>query len=184
MFPAFGLTLILMVPSAPVPKVIAPVGPAPYILNLKADDDGNISFPVTRTRRQTCNVFLQGPGGFNLETCVVDYGKGTVLVGLADLKDLKVYTAYGQEMIMLEATRKLENNLRVVVSSDGKKVDPTYLSQFKDNELILVTPELAKIKTASIPVVPPAEDAVPVGWGLWAAPPPPPPLVAPPVKKD
>ena len=183
MFPPFCLALILMVPGAPVPKVIAPVGPAPYILNLKVDDGGKIGFPVTRTRRQTYNVFLQAPGGFNLETCVVDSGKGTVYVGLTELKDLKVYTAYGREVSMQEAIKKLENKLKVVVSSDGKKVDPTYLSQLQDNELILVSPELVKSKSFIYPVVPPVADVVLAGWDLKAAPLPPPP-VPPPVKKD
>ena len=118
MFPTFGLTLILMVPTAPVPKNIPPVGPAPYILNLKADDDGNISFPVTRSRKRIVIATTTFQGGVRFENVIIDFGKGTVDVGLADLKDLKVYTAYGQEMSMLEAIRKLENNLRVVVSSD------------------------------------------------------------------
>ncbi len=184
MFPAFGLTLILMVPSAPVPKVIAPVGPAPYILKLEVDCDGKIGFPVTRTLKQTFTTFNQGLGGLNLEICVVDWGKGTVNVGLTELIDLKVYTAYGQEVSMREAIKKLENKLTVVVSSDGTKVDPNYLSPFQDNELILVSPELAKIKTASIPAVPTGDDIVPAGWILNGGPPLPPPPVAPPVKKD
>ena len=96
MFPALGLTLALMVPGAPIPKDIAPIGPAPYILNLKSENDGKVRFTVIRneTVKVTRVQFQGGPNGqqvpVQIESDVAV--QKHVRVELTELKDLKVYS--------------------------------------------------------------------------------------------
>ncbi len=206
MFPAFGLTLALLLPGAPIPKDIAPTGPAPYILNLKSENDGKVRFAVLRTEKVkvTRVQFQGGPNGQQVpvlvesEMAVQKY----VRIELADLKDLKVYTPEGKEVDVKDAAKKLGETTMAIASTNGQKVDPGYLKMFKDDVLVLVSPDLTPNGSAmsnypptmpAIGMMPPGAVRILPAPALPPAPPllPPapvevkPPVVKPPdVKKD
>lgn len=146
MFPAFGLTLALLAPGAPIPKDVAPAGPAPYILNLKSEDDGKVRFSVRRTEKvKVTEVTIQlGPNNQQVPVQVEREVAVTtqVRVELADLKDVKVYSVDGKEIDLKEAGKKLNEKTMAIASSNGAKVDPAFLKLFKDDVLVLVSPDL------------------------------------------
>ncbi len=147
MFAPFSLALALMTPGAPIPKDITPAGPPPYILNLKSDSDGKTRFQVLRTEKVKVSVvtFANGPNGqlvpvtTEREQTVMKYAR----VELAELKDLKVYSTDGKEVDIKDAAKKLAETSMAIASVNGQKVDSAFLKLFKDDVLILVSPDLA-----------------------------------------
>ncbi|AMV26604.1 hypothetical protein VT84_19555 [Gemmata sp. SH-PL17] len=128
-----SMTLAAPVP-APAPPV--PAGPAPRILELKADADGKIMVVVTRTEK------LQPPGAAVNPNGAVPVVARAKSVELGEVKDLTVTTADGKKLDTEEAIKKLVKGGTVVVSADGKPVSPTFLKMFKDDVLVLASPEL------------------------------------------
>ena len=140
------LIAALLVPAAPVPRDTAPTGPAPYILNLKAGQDGEVKVTVMRTEKQKVTVFqvVGGPGGAQAVQPVereVPVQK-FVQLGLADLKDVKAYSADGKEVAIKDAVKKANDGGLFIASANGQKVDPVYLKLFKDDVLVFVSPDL------------------------------------------
>ncbi len=160
MLPAFGLTLALMIPGAPVPKDVAPVGPAPYILHLKSENDGKVRFTVMRTEKVKVNsVHIQvGPNGQQVpvQTESEVTMQKHVRIELGDLKDLKVYTPEGKEVDVKDAAKRLSETTMAIASVNGQKVDPGFLKLFKDDVLILVSPDLTPTGSGVFYNFPPA----------------------------
>jgi hypothetical protein len=73
-----------------------------------------------------------------------------VTVELKEVRELTVYTADGKEADKARVLKQLEDGGPVVVSADGQKVDPRYLRLFKDDVLVLVSPELAGTGQTSV----------------------------------
>jgi hypothetical protein len=63
-------------------------------------------------------------------------------VPLTEVKDLAVTTADGKKVEVADAAKRLAKGGVVVVSADGKPVDPQHLKLFKGDVLVLVAPEL------------------------------------------
>jgi RNA polymerase sigma factor (sigma-70 family) len=61
---------------------------------------------------------------------------------LDKLKDLTVTTAAGKEISKEDALKRLAKGGIVVISADGNKISPAYLKVFKDDVLVLISPEL------------------------------------------
>jgi internalin A len=80
-------------------------------------------------------------------------------VELGKLKDLTVTTAGGQEISKEDALKRLANGGTVVVSVDGKKVSPACLKMFKDDVLVLISPDLA-VAGLGGPVLQPLDIAI------------------------
>jgi len=140
------MTAALLVPAAPVPRDTAPTGPAPYILNLRAGNDGEVTVTVTRTEKQKV-MMIQAVGGPNGAQVIQQVGKEVPVtlmfaLGLADLKDLKVFSADGKEVAIKDAVKKVNDGGLFVASANGKKVDASYLKLFKDDVLVFVSPDL------------------------------------------
>ena len=166
MFPAFYLTIALLAPGAPIPKDVAPAGPAPYILNLKSENDGKVRFSVRRTEKvKVTEVTIQlGPNNQQIPVQVEREVSVTtqVRVELAELKDVKVYGADGKEIDLKEAGKKLNEKAMAIASSNGAKVDPAFLKLFKDDILVLVSPDLQPISMGfNGPVMMPAMPLLP-----------------------
>lgn len=146
MFPALGLTLALMIPGAPIPKDIAPSGPAPYILNLKSENDGKVRFTVIRSEKvKVTTVQFQGdPNGQQVPIQIESEMtvQKRIRIELAELNELKVYTPEGKEVDIKDAAKKLSETTMAIASTNGQKVDPGYLKMFKDDVLVLVSPDL------------------------------------------
>jgi hypothetical protein len=158
MLTSFVLSMAL---AAPVPAAPAPVasGPAPRLMELKPNADGKVLFTVIRYDTQKVQI-AQGnavaPGGAApaVITREVKVPK-TETVELGDVKDLTVTTADGKKVDMADAAKKLKEGAVVVVSSDGKPVSPNFLKAFKDDVLVLASPELANTATTVPGVRPP-----------------------------
>ncbi|MCE9532368.1 MAG: hypothetical protein K8T89_14795 [Planctomycetes bacterium] len=117
--------------------------PPPRLLELKPEADGKVKIAVNRPKKAQPGFGglgapgvkpIQGGGGFmfqNLEK-----------VNLADVKDLTITTTSGKEITKEEGLKSLAKGGFVVVSADGKKISPDFLKMFKDDVLVLTSPEL------------------------------------------
>lgn len=138
-----------LVPGAPIPKDTHPAGPAPRVVELKPGTDGKITLTVLRQEKTTVNVTTVGPNGGppqvqQQERTVSRYAT----VELPDVKDLKAYSAAGKELDVKETLAKLKDGGVVVMSADGNKVDPTFTRVFKEDTVVLVSPEFANMQNA------------------------------------
>jgi hypothetical protein len=138
-------TLLAAMVAAPVPKDAAPAGPAPRLLELKAEQDGKIRVQVLRQVKQTVTVnTMVNKNGQN----VVEPQQREVVsnvmtrVELSEVKDLTIWSADGKEADKPMALKKLAEGAIVVISADGKKVDPKFMKLFRDDVLVLASPEL------------------------------------------
>jgi hypothetical protein len=157
MFTALTLTLAM---GAPVPPSTAPVpaGAAPRVLELKADANGKITLTVVRTEMvkvQAAAAIAPAPGN-NAPPPVVTREvpvQKQVTVELGEIKDLVVTTADGKKIDKEDALKRLANGGIVVASSDGKPVSPVFLKVFKDDTLVLTSPELVAPQGQMLPGV-------------------------------
>jgi len=149
MFTALTLSLALGAP-VPVPTAPVPMGVAPRVMELKANADGKITVTVTRMEKVQVgagNAILPNGG----PAAVPNGGPAAVLtrdvpmpkiVELGEVKDLAIMTADGKKLDKEEAMKKLAGGAVVVVSADGQPVSPAFLKVFKDDTLVLSSPEL------------------------------------------
>lgn len=146
MFTALTLSLAL---GAPVPPPADPVaaGAAPRLMEIKPDANGKVTVTVLRTELQKVQVAVGGavnPNGAPPANLVREVPvTKTATVELGEVKDLTITTADGKKVDKEEAVKKLAGGAVVVVSADGKPVSPVYLKVFKDDTLVLASPELA-----------------------------------------
>lgn len=147
MFTSLTLALALAAPVPPVAPAPTPAaGPAPRLVELKPADDGKVTVTVNRPAQAAGGVVVIGgigganPNGGPIQVQVQgDAPKG---VPLDEVKDLTVTTAGGKEVEVKDAMKQLAKGGVVVISADGKKVDPAYLKALKDDVLVLASPEL------------------------------------------
>lgn len=141
------LTLAIAI-GAPVPNQPPPVpaGTAPRVMELKPDANGKITLPVLRTEIQkvTSTAVIAGPGGGPVPGTVTREIPVTrqIVVEISEVRDLTITTVDGMKLDKDEALKKLTAGKVVVVSGDGKPVSPAFLSVFRDETLVLASPEL------------------------------------------
>jgi len=97
----------------------------PRLLELKLNADGKVKIPVYQTSMS----------GGHLSGIPEQ-------VELDKLKDLTVTTVGGKEISKEDALKRLGLGGLVVISTDGMKIPPAYLKVFKDEVLVLVSPDL------------------------------------------
>jgi hypothetical protein len=148
------LTLAAAMLADPAPQ-------APRLLDLNPDPDGKVRVQVVRPQRR--KVVVAGgavrPDGKPFQPAEereIEVQVST-RVELSEVKDLTVTTAGGREVERAAALKQLAAGGVVVASSDGRKVDPRYLKLFRDDVLVLVSPELVPPRTP--PAADPALDA-------------------------
>lgn len=168
------MTAALLVPAAPVPKDALPTGPAPYILNLRAGNDGEAKVTVVRTEKQKV-MMIQAVGGPNGAQVIQQVEKEVpvtrmVALGLADLKDLKVFSADGKDVAITDAVKKVNDGGLFVASANGKKVDASYLKLFKDDVLVFVSPDLIPQGGNGGMMMPGRAGGPDAGWQVQVAP--------------
>lgn len=142
-----ALTLSLAL-AAPVPATPAPVptGAAPRVVELKADASGKVMVTVTRTEKVQIGVapaIAPAPGNNGAVPPVQAVREVSVskTVELGEVKDLVITQADGMKVEADVAMKKLAEGAVVVMTSDGKAVSPAFLKVFKDDTLVLVSPE-------------------------------------------
>ncbi|MCE9567264.1 MAG: hypothetical protein K8U57_35125 [Planctomycetes bacterium] len=145
MFTALTLSLAL---GAPVPAPTAPVatGVAPRVMELKADANGKVMVTITRMEKLQVGVgaaIAPAPGGAAPAPPAVAVREIPMMkvVELGEVKDLTFTTADGMKVDTEAAMKKLAGGAIVVITSDGKPVSPAFLKVFKDDTLVLVSPE-------------------------------------------
>ena len=145
---AVVLSLALFATGAPVPKDIAPTGPAPYALKTDAGEGGAVRVEMRIRVPDGGRVVIQnrtrGVKTVEYDTFVMK----DVQVTLAEIDDLKVYSADGEELNQKAAAAKLTGGATAVASADGRKPDTIYLRALKPGTLVLVAPDLVKDKPA------------------------------------
>ncbi|AWM39655.1 hypothetical protein GobsT_19960 [Gemmata obscuriglobus] len=141
MLTSFVLSMTLAAPVPP-PGPAVPVGPAPRILELKPGADGKIMVTVTRTEKLPNAPVAANPNGIAPAVVAREISR-TKVIELSEVKDLTVTTADGKKIATEDALKTLSTGAIVVVSTDGKPVSPTFLKMFKDDVLVLVSPELS-----------------------------------------
>ncbi len=142
MFTALTLTLALGAP-VPVPSTPAPAGMAPRVMELKADASGKVMITITRMEKVQVGVGAAiAPAGGALPPPAAAMMPVAKAVELGEVKDLVFTTADGMKVEKEDAMKKLAGGAIVVVTSDGKPVSPAFLKVFKDDTLVLVSPEL------------------------------------------
>jgi len=146
MFTAITLSLVL---GAPVPPSTAPVatGIAPRVAELKADANGKVMVTVTRMEKVQGAVgaaIVPAPGnaGGIAPAVIMQNVQLMKAVEIGEVKDLVFTTADGTRVEAEVAMKKLAAGAVVVISNDGKPVSPAFLKVFKDDTLVLVSPEL------------------------------------------
>ncbi len=141
MLTSFVLSMTLAAPvPAPAPPMVT--GPAPRILELKPTD-GKVM--VTVVRMEKVQVGVGGainPNGGAAPAVITREIARSKMVELSEVKDLTVTTADGKKIETADAVKKLATGGIVIVSTDGKPVSPMFLKLFKDEVLVLVSPEL------------------------------------------
>lgn len=155
MLPALALAVATLAPSAPLPRTpAATVGAPPMILHLKPDADGKVRVRVTRTVPRTIKSMVRN--GNNVQQIERQIKQSTVQnVELQDVQGLQAYSADGKTLDVKDAVRQLSRGAVVVASTDGQKVSPEYLKLFRDDVVILVSPELNRNAQVNMPIASP-----------------------------
>lgn len=150
MFANIACALALISPGAPVPKdtpKTAVAGVAPRILELKPNNEGKI---VVQVRRMEPLKAIVGNGAIPAKALPERMVARVSTVELSEVKDLKVMTAGGKSLELKEAMEKIKDGAIVVMTSDGKPVDVSFLRVFKDDTLVFTSPELIGANTTGI----------------------------------
>ncbi len=135
------LTTLAMTVAAPVPPPAqanppTPSGPAPAVVFLKANADGKVMVPVIREER------IEQAAPVNARIIRPAIARRLQHVDLADVKDLTITTADGRKVELEEALKRLRSGEVVVVAADSQPVSAAYLKVFKEDTLVLQSPEL------------------------------------------
>ncbi|MBA4191198.1 MAG: hypothetical protein C0467_24725 [Planctomycetaceae bacterium] len=141
-----ALTLSLAL-GAPVPAPSAPVatGVAPRVMELKADANGKVMITIMKTEKVQVgvgNAIAPANGGGAAPAVIAREMRVTKVVELGEVTDLIFTTADGRKVEKEDAMKRLASGSIVVVTSDGKPVSPAFLKVFKDDTLVLASPEL------------------------------------------
>ncbi len=143
--------MLAMTLGAPVPPSLptAPAGPAPRLVELKPNADGKVLITVTRVDKvkvQAAIGIAIAPGGAAPPPPQPVVREITVnkamTVELGDVKELTITTTDGKKLDVADALKRLKSGAVVIVSANGKPVSPQYLKLFKDDVLVLASPEL------------------------------------------
>lgn len=152
MLTSLALSTVLFASGAPAPAPInAPpatreAAPAatgtlpPRIVEIVAEKDGKVTINVMRQQQINAPAAAPGgnPGGGGFRGGIITR---SVKVELGDVMDLKITTAGGKEVSKEDAIKALAKGGQVVLSADGKSVAPAFLKLFKDEVLVMVSPE-------------------------------------------
>lgn len=146
MLVSFVLSMAVAAPVPVAPPAPATTGPIPTLLEVKAGANGKVMVTVVRTTMEKITVG-QGnainPNGAAPAVITKEVPvQKMMVVELGEVKDLKITTADGKKVEVADAAMKLKDGGVVVVSADGKSINPNYLKLFKDDVLVLVSPEL------------------------------------------
>jgi hypothetical protein len=149
------LSLALLLPAAPVPaaKDAPPKGPAPRVVAIAVQTDGTPTIQHTRTRmvaqQRTRSVRVGQEVRTVTETVMVPVME-TVNLTL-DGEGVEVYGIDGKKIDPKDVRKRVTKPVAVLVSADGKPVDPFYLRLAREGTLVIVVPTPASGATPKPP---------------------------------
>jgi hypothetical protein len=173
------------VEAAPVPVEAAPVPPLPgenavidqpelpYAAQPTAclatiDGDGTLklrSVQSTGVEVTAMKCDVQADGSQVCRPVSVKRSSRTEITEEIDAAEVQAFTVDGQEVSADELASRLAREVPVLVSGDGKSVDPLYLKIIRDDAIVLVVPVVqpaAPVIMPAMPVpAPPVEGAPP-----------------------
>jgi len=136
------LTLALLLPAtlAPAPKATLPKGPPPRIVSASIDSEGGFQFVEVTTKyvpqQRTREVNVGGQVQKVTETVTVPVTE--MVQRKVDGENVEVYWVDGKKLDPEKVRKLAGKTLPVLVSSDGKPVDPFYLRLAREGTLVLV----------------------------------------------
>lgn len=151
-----GVVLTVAAPVPPPPPNVtpAPTGPAPVLVFLRADANGKVMVQVTQEEmiEEAPRIDPVPPGAPPPSRAAI---RRPVLrsktVELGQVKDLTIKTVDGRNVSVEEAIKRLEKGEVVLIAPAGQPISPAYLKVFKDDTLILSSPELIGVGGTTIP---------------------------------
>jgi hypothetical protein len=152
--------LLAMAGSLPAgEKAEQPKGPPPKVMIASVDKDGPPYIKRTvveyRTEKRQVEVITNGIKQLREEQVTIPILREEK-VGL-DGKEVQVFGTDGKLISAKEVSRRLKKATAVLVSCDGKPVDPFYVRIAREGTLIVVAPSLASTGPMPFPPLPPKE---------------------------
>jgi hypothetical protein len=124
-----------------------PTTPAlPYFLDLRPGEHGTPSIRVYRPVKKKTVAFnierdMNGESVYREVIVEIELLKAS-MVELRDLQELKAFTAEGKELTPVAAIARIGPGAVVLASTDGRKLDPAVAKLFKDDAIVLCSPDL------------------------------------------
>jgi hypothetical protein len=147
MLPSLLITAAITAPGAPIPKdtIPGPTGPTPRILAVKANGTGSIwIFATIYEKRKIQQQFFVMENGkqvmkqqeqeiiasSSVQKCLGDFGG-------------KFTTAEGAVLTTEQVARRVKDGATILVTADGKPIDPSWLQAVSGDTIVMVTSELS-----------------------------------------
>ena len=143
-----------------------PRGPAPEVLLASVESAGKIRL---RLNRVVSAIYYEpvttpkgsGPDQGQPVTTYMMRKKDSVQQSYHDLNDVKAFLSDGKPIEVNKLRHLLQKETAVLVSRDGKPVDPFYLQVIKEGTVILVVPPVLAPPPAQAPPEPAVEELPP-----------------------
>jgi hypothetical protein len=131
--------------AAPVPEKAVPGKPdalAPVLASAEVGKDGALAVERLVHRFETVPVQEEVVVGGKKEvrTAYVTQQRLQIITEKYELKDVKAFDTEGKPIETAKLAELFQKSTPVLVSLDGKKVDPYYLQLFKEGTVTLVLP--------------------------------------------
>ena len=130
----------VMAPAAPIPKDTdpAPAGPAPWVLYLKANDNGQVAVTVSKYQTITQPRQVTTTENGQPVTKIVNEQVERLIATYHVLNDMKLaFVTVGGSAVPADAVMKrAKDGIVVLVSADGKQVSKAWLRAFGPDTVI------------------------------------------------
>jgi hypothetical protein len=140
-----GVALVVLPASLAAGQGAGPKGPPPKVMVVRVDGAGQPSLVVTQTVMVPQQVTVQVKVGDRIENRVQ-----TSLVPVTreirktlDGEKVRFFDAAGKRIDLKDVLKRLTKATPVLISADGKEVDPFYLRLAREETVVIVSPELA-----------------------------------------
>jgi hypothetical protein len=121
------------------------------LLFLKANANGKVMVQVAREEKvEVAQPIAPAQPGAGRAVIIRNLRRHET-VELGQVKDLTITTVDGRKVSVEEATKRLEKGETVLIAPGGQPISPAYLKVFKDDTLILSSPELIGAGGTTIP---------------------------------
>ena len=146
MFTTLFVAATLTAPGAPIPKETLPnpVGQAPRILAVKANETGSvwISATVFEKRKIQTQFFVMENGKQVLKQQEQEITTSTYIQKTLGEFSGKFSTADGAAITSEQATKKVKDGATILIAPEGKPVDPSWLRTVSGGTVVMYTDEL------------------------------------------